>query len=178
MNFAPDTVRGVPWDKALQPIFDAKCTSCHNGVAGAANPTYTVTDNMTMMPMTFTFDLTSKVIQNAQIGERMYSFPASYITLAGPSMMGTQGQDITTTGAFKVYLEFGSARNSFLIQKLNPIKRYPTVDPNAHAFTTPVHPADVGHPEWVLSPDEYYLFELMADNGGQFYSRENATERY
>jgi hypothetical protein len=40
------------------------------------------------------------------------------------------------------------------------------------AFETPPHPADVGGT--ALTPDEYRLLIEMADNGGQFYSRENA----
>ena len=31
----PTQLRGVPWDKALQPILDAKCISCHDGDATA-----------------------------------------------------------------------------------------------------------------------------------------------
>ena len=29
---------GVPWDKALQPIFDAHCVDCHDGTNGARQP--------------------------------------------------------------------------------------------------------------------------------------------
>ena len=42
-NYTMDNVVGVPWDLALQPIFDAKCISCHDGTPSAANPTYTIT---------------------------------------------------------------------------------------------------------------------------------------
>ncbi|HEY5947679.1 MAG TPA: hypothetical protein VIV40_19380, partial [Kofleriaceae bacterium] len=57
---APDRLVGMAWNKAIQPIFDAKCTSCHNGVAGPANPTYQIVDPATgTVVSTFTFTLTS-----------------------------------------------------------------------------------------------------------------------
>ena len=36
-----------------------------------------------------------------------------------------------------------------------------------------VHPTDTGHPEWELTPEEYYRLILNIDMGGQFYFREN-----
>ena len=76
-------VRGVPWDMAIQPILDAKCASCHNGTAGAANPSYTIRDNVTMMAQTFVFDLRGQKV-NVMIGERATGdFTASYLSLMG-----------------------------------------------------------------------------------------------
>ena len=66
---------------------------------------------------------------------------------------------------------------------LNPPARFPTVDMNTRAFAgKPVHPAEVGvynghdgaDPKYQLTADEYYLLILNADDGGQFYFRENA----
>src|SRR5262249_13187945 len=69
-DFSYANIRGVPWDLALQPIFDAKCTSCHNGVPGPANPTYTVMDMTTMTSFTWTFDLRGQKV-TINVGERM-----------------------------------------------------------------------------------------------------------
>src|SRR5262249_42084900 len=52
-----DRLRGIPWDKAIQPILDAKCASCHDGDATkAGNASYTVTDMTTGTAQTFVFD--------------------------------------------------------------------------------------------------------------------------
>src|SRR5439155_18722295 len=84
LDFSYDKVRGVPWDKALQPIFDAKCVSCHDGNPGKpGNPSYTVTDTTLGTMQTFTFDLRSQPVPLV-VGERMqYIFPASYVSLIG-----------------------------------------------------------------------------------------------
>jgi hypothetical protein len=56
------------------------------------------------------------------------------------------------------------------------------VDLNDRAFgTAPQHPKELGvwngidtsAPQYTVSPDEMYLLTLMADNGGQYFSREN-----
>ena len=59
-DFSPDKVKGVPWDLALQPIFDAHCVDCHDGTMNGANKTYTVQDMTDMMTFTWTFDLSGK----------------------------------------------------------------------------------------------------------------------
>jgi hypothetical protein len=81
----------------------------------------------------------------------------------------------------------GAAATSTEIQMLNPPARFPAVDNTDRAFPgKPVHPAEVGtynghdgaDPKYVLTPDEYYLLILNADDGGQFYFRENAPGGY
>jgi hypothetical protein len=91
---------------------------------------------------------------------------------------------MVTMGDPKEYVSPGSAYASTVIQMLNPPARYPAIDLTDRAFgTKPQHPAGEninvnGHsgddPAYQLTADEYYLLSLMADNGGQFYSRENA----
>jgi hypothetical protein len=169
-DFSYDKVRGVPWDQALQPIFDAKCIKCHDGTPGAANKTFTVMDNTLMTSQTFTFDLRSQKIP-LMVGERQsYSFPASYVSLVGLGMELGENS-VTITGDYKPHIAPGEAAKSDVIQKLNPPKRFPTIDPNVRAFPGPNHPADVGGTE--LTPDEYYLLILNIDMGAQFYFREN-----
>jgi hypothetical protein len=181
-TYTYEQVMGVPWDKALQPIFDEKCVACHDGSAGAANPSYSLMDVTDMVSFSFTFDLTSKPVE-LNFGDQMYTYSASHVTLLGPSMALREKQVVVTSGEIKTYVEPGSARGSDVIRRLNPPARFPAVDLNDRAFgAMPQHPADVGtyngvdgtRPEFQLTPDEYYLLILMADNGGQYYARENA----
>jgi hypothetical protein len=180
--YTADKVMGVPWDKALQPIFDAHCVDCHDGTAGAANPSYALTDMTDMTMFQFTFDLTSKPVA-LNFGMEMYTYSASHVSLMGPSMALREKQVMVTMGTLKTYVEPGKAHESVVVQMLNPPARYPTV--NLSDRMNPAmgqHPAEVGSynghagtdPKYQLTADEYYLIGLMADNGGQFYSRENA----
>jgi hypothetical protein len=179
-DYSPAKVKGVPWDKALQPIFDAHCIDCHDGSANGANPSYTIVDvtDMNMM-FSWTFDLTGRALP--PMGTQMYGYTASHLSLMGPSMMFKEKQITVTMGMPKSYVATGEARNSDLIKMLNPPQRYPAVDTNTRAFPTMVHPTEVGtiaghvgtDPKYTLTADEYYLLILMADMGGQFYSREN-----
>jgi hypothetical protein len=172
MDFSYDKVRGVPWNSALQPIFDAKCVSCHDGnPAKPGNPTYTVTDTTLKTMQTFTFDLRGQGIPLV-VGERMqYTFPASYVSLVGLGMELGENE-VKITGDYRTYITPGSAVQSDVIKRVNPPQRFPTVDTSVRAFSgMPVHPADVGGT--ALTPDEYYLLVLNIDMGAQYYFREN-----
>jgi hypothetical protein len=179
-DFGYDKVRGVPWDTALQSIFTAKCASCHDGDASKpGNRSYVVMDTTLGTSQTFTFDLSAKPVA-LMVGERKgnYDYPASYVSLIGLDMelgenvvkvMGTDGMPMVS------YVTPGSARNSKVIQKLNPPQRFPAVDLGKRAFPGAVHPVDVGGTE--LTPDEYYLLILNIDMGAQFFFRENKPAR-
>ena len=112
----------------------------------------------------------------------VYTYNASYVSMLGPTMAFRE-KKIMVTGDLKEYIAPGAAHNSMAIQMLNPPARFPTVDMNDRAFAgKPVHPAEVGtynghdgaDAKYQLTADEYYLLILNADNGGQFYFRENA----
>ncbi|HVV81548.1 MAG TPA: hypothetical protein VHE35_00670 [Kofleriaceae bacterium] len=171
-----DTI-GVPWDQALQGIFDRKCVSCHEGTPGPANPSWTLTDPVTNESFTWTFDLRGGDATYG-VGDFMFSgYSPSHLSLMGPSMRDLEDTDLVLTGDTTEYIKPGDARGSELIKKLNPPQFFPTVDMSKRAFSTtdfPAHAAAVGQE---LTADEYYLLVLMADNGGQFYSRENAPGR-
>jgi len=178
-DFSYGKIRGVPWDKAIQPILDAKCVSCHDGDASkAGNPSYTVTDMTRKTSQTFTFDLRGQPL-TVNVGEKMTgAYTASYISVMGlGELLGEDVVTITGTYAQYGYVSAGSAKDSKIIQKLNPPQRFPAVDANVRAFgaggVVRVHPTDTGHPEWELTADEYYRFILNIDMGGQFYFREN-----
>ncbi len=177
-GFSRDSTVGVPWDTALQAVFDAKCVSCHNGTAGAANPTWTISDPETGASFTWTFDLRGGAAEYGVGDEMISGYSRSHLSLMGPDMMDLEDAGLVVTGELKIYVEPGNARESELIRKLNPVRQFPTQDPNVRAFPVsefPAHAAAVGQE---LTPDEYYLLVLMADLGGQFYSRENAPGGY
>jgi hypothetical protein len=167
---AADSIRGVPWDKAIQPILDAKCVSCHGPDNKAGVPSYTVTDMTTGSSQTFNFDLSGGTLP-VTVGERMTSaFTTSYISIMGLGEI--LGDDVVQiTGTVPDLVSPASAHDSKVIQMLNPPVRYPAVDMNTRAFPGATHAATVGGTE--LTADEYYLLILNIDMGGQFFFREN-----
>jgi len=166
---------GIPWDDALQPIFDAKCAmaGCHDGTPGPANKSFTITDTDSGQSQTFTFDLRGGAA-GVELGEVMLSgYSRSHLSLLGPAMLELEEFDLEVTGEMPVYVVPEDARGSILIEKLNPPRQFPDADLGDRAFAgEPVHPDDVGGSP--LSAEEYRLLVEMVDNGGQFYSRENA----
>jgi hypothetical protein len=181
-DFSYDKVMGVPWDQAIQPIYDAHCIDCHDGTPGAANPSYTLMDLTDMTTFSMTFDLTSKP-KTIMAGDMTYTYPSSYISILGPSMAFEEKNIMVTMGTLASYLTPGVAATSQEIQMLNPPQQFPTYDDTVRAYPSmPVHPAEVGtynghdgaDPKYQLTQNEYYLLILNADDGGQFYFRENA----
>lgn len=170
-DYTRDGTVGVPWDQALQPIFDAKCVSCHDGTPGEANPSYEICDTETGDCQTITFDLRG-VEPSYDFGEMMSGYTASHLSLLGPDMMELEENGFEVRGEMKVYVEPSDARGSELIKKLNPMRQFPQQDPGDRLFDSTPHMQAVGGT--ALTPDEMYLMVLMADMGGQFYSRENA----
>ena len=171
-DFSVDGVVGVPWDLALQPIFDTKCVSCHDGDASKeGNRSYTITDTETGESFSWTFNLSSEQIEYS-LGEEMISgYSASHLSLMGPSMMMLQDESLVVEGEVPLYVMPSSARESALLRVLNPPRLYPSPDESVRAFDGSTHAADQGFTD--LTPEEYHLLILMADSGGQFYSREN-----
>ncbi len=177
MDFSYEKIRGVPWDLALQPIFDAKCVSCHDGdAAKPGNNTYTIVDKTLGTMQTITFDLRGQKLPIV-VGERSAGteFSASYISVAGLGM--ELGENVVEVlGEYKEFMTPGSAKDSLLVKKLNPPQRFPEANPQVRAFPGPSHPADVGGQD--LTPDEYYRLILNIDMGGQFFFRENKRGDY
>ncbi len=194
-DFSAAKVMGIPWEEAMQPILDAKCAVCHDGDAGATyqgmvvNPSYKVVDAMDpTMSQTFVFDLRSQK-EPILDAETMYNnFDASYVSLVGVAMAlgdkldAMQVMIVPVTGTISSYVTPGVAANSQLIQMLKPMARYPMLDLTDRAFSSdgkPPHPADVAGfngkngTDYELTPDEMFLFQMWADNGAQYYSRES-----
>lgn len=177
-DYSIDAIVGVPWGDdatdagALQAIFNAKCVSCHEGTPGPANKTLTIMDTETGDTQTIVFDLRGIEVDYG-VGETMMSgYTASHLSIAGPDMMELEEENpnIVVSGDMPIYAIPNEARNSILIQKLNPPQLFPTVNLNNRAFGSVIHPLDVGGEE--LTVDEYYALILAIDSGVQFYSRE------
>jgi hypothetical protein len=168
--FTRDDTVGIPWDTALQPIFDNNCVSCHNGTPGAANPSWSIMDPETGATFTWTFDLRGGAATYG-VGDEMFSgYSASHLSLMGPMMSDLEESGLVIVGDPKIYVQPGSARDSELIKKLNPPQQFPAQNLNVRAFEgTP-------HVTTGLTADDYYLLVQMADAGGQYYARENAPE--
>lgn len=170
----PSRPVGIPWDEALQPIFDAKCamSGCHDGTPSEANKSFTITDPESGQSQTFTFDLRGGEVDFA-FGEAMLSgYSRSHLSLLGPAMLRLEEFDLEVSGEMPTYVLPEDARGSILIQKLNPPRQFPEVDLADRAFGGAAgHSEEMGFP---LTPEEHRLLIEMADNGGQFYSRENA----
>lgn len=178
---SPDRLIGMAWDKAIQPIFDAKCTSCHDGTPNATNPTYQIIDPTTgMMVAEFTFDLTNKPVTIDYGTGRVQEFSASYISMAGPDMEAIDMGNLMITGTLPCKttagtptlqcLEPQNAFNSPAIRLLNPTQLFPAPT-STRAFTTAPHSQVKGFTE--LTSAEFYKLILAADMGVNYYAREN-----
>jgi len=167
----PTDLIGVGWNTQLQPIFDAKCVSCHGADNKAGIAGYTITDATTGTQTTWTFNLTGDPLPAAlavAAGDGAYS--SSYFSMAGPDMEAIEKAKLTIAGNFKVYLNPEDAHGSIAIQKLNPTRLFPA--PTAErAFTTAAHLVDKGQPD--LTPKEFYALILNTEMGVSYYAREN-----
>jgi hypothetical protein len=183
-----DRLIGMAWNKAIQPVFNAKCISCHNGDP-ATNPTYEIRDAMTgALVSTFTFDLTDKPVTIDYGMGDVQEYPASYLSMAGPDMEAVDMGNLTITGTLPCKtvdgqptlqcMEPQNARDSYVIRLLNPVQMFPSPNTGVRAFQTTPHAQAKGFTE--LTATEFYKLILAADMGVNYYARENnpRLERY
>lgn len=169
-DLSRDKIMGVAWDVALQPMFNAKCVSCHGDSNTAGIPPYTIMDPVTGETITWTFNLSGTKVPMTVGGVDLGEWPKSYISMAGPDMEAIMEGDLIISGNFKVYLNPQDSRNSLAIKMLNPVRQFPTQNAGQRAFTTTPHMNGKGTD---LTPDEFYALILAADSGVNFYAREN-----
>jgi hypothetical protein len=171
-NFTMGGTVGVPWEAAVQKVLDNHgCGGCHNGedVAGT-NKCLTFTDAM-MNTQKFCFNLKpGKPSLNIAGGEMLSAYSNSHLSLLGPMMGRLEENGITVTGDMPIYIEPASARSSKLFDTINTPQLYPV---DAAKLRNPAIPA--AHHGQTLTPDEAYVLILMADMGGQYYSRESGN---
>jgi hypothetical protein len=165
---------GIPWDEVLQPIFDAKCVGCHDGSGSDGIPAYQICS--TEVPtecQSIPFDLRG-VPFTVTVGDAMLSaYTASLLTLLGAAMLLEDPElNLEIIGEPKIYVNPSDAASSLLIQELNPMQLFPTVNAGVRRFTSNPHDQEQGFA--AVTPQEMWLLVQMANFGGQFYSRENA----
>lgn len=170
-DFSRDKLMGIAWDTVLQPMFDAKCVSCHGDSNTAGIAPYTIMDPVTGTSISWTFNLSGTPLpaEFAELGGET-AFTKSYFSMAGPDMEAIDEGDLMTAGNFKVYLNPEDARNSLAITMLNPVQQFPAQNAGVRAFTTTPHMQGKGTD---LTADEFYALILAADNGVNFFAREN-----
>jgi hypothetical protein len=167
-----DKVMGVAWDKALQPIFNAKCLGCHDHNNAAGMQPYTITDPMTGTSISWTFNLEGTPLPAAfaDIGGEA-AFTASYFSIAGPDMEAIEKGGLMLSGNPVIsYASPEASRDSRLMKALNPKQQFPTQGATRAFGTTPHYQAQ-GFAD--LSNDEEYDLILNIDMGLNFYAREN-----
>lgn len=179
-NASPTTatdVVGVPWTTVVQGIFNTNCISCHNGVPGPANPSYTITDKTTgALIATWTFDLTDNAVPAAlSVASGGAAYSSSYFSMAGPDMEAIEKGNLLIGPGFKVYMNPMDARGSVVIKKLNPTQLFPAPT-GTRAFAGMGHLVEQGKAD--LNARDHYILILAADMGVNYYSRENLPGNY
>jgi hypothetical protein len=161
-----------PWDVKVQPVLDAKCTSCHNS---STTGYYTVTRTDPVSGQTTpyqipTLDLSSTPV-TVYYDRAVHTWPASYVSIFYPATLDMSGPGkITVTGTVPPKWGIpGSARASMLTQTLN--LRAADGSTAWPLSSNPLHPEDKGV---ALSDDERRTIAVYPmDLGGQFYARQN-----
>jgi hypothetical protein len=188
-----------PWDKKVQPIFDAKCVSCHN----SSTTSYyymTRTDPVTGTQTTYkipTLDLSTTPV-TVYYDRKVAVWPASYVSIFYPATLGMMGNGdatgkITVTGAAPCsqagllpsenmgpagctpwYGIPGSARASALAEKLNLHGMVNGMSDGTTAWPVasyPLHPEDQGTS--LTDQERQTLAVYPMDLGGQYWARQN-----
>ncbi len=166
----------VPWNTALQPIFDAKCISCHNSTENGG--TYTISGEDMETGEAFSYAIPrldlSDTPMEVEYMEDVVTYPASYISLLFPYNIGEMMMegDYEIIGEVPpIWIAPASARDSVLFDHLN----LEAPDGDLYVAGAALHPEDVGVE---LTAEERYLLVLMADAGGQYYARSNSAGAY
>jgi hypothetical protein len=187
-----------PWDKKVQPILDANCTSCHNG-STTAYYYMTRTDPVTGVSTTYkipSLDLSSTPI-TVYYDRKVATYPASYVSIFYPATMGMMmgnettgkvvvtgaapcgqggitgavGQDGTVGGCTAWWGIPGSARASALTQIVNLHGLVNGAADGSTAWPGVMHPEDKGV---TLTDDQRKTIAVYPmDLGGQYWARQN-----
>jgi hypothetical protein len=164
---------GVPWDTAVQPVFDNKCVSCH-GPGSTNGWEVQLVDQATGTAVNFSFELTGDPV-NITIGDLMITgFSKSYISMAGFMMEDLEeaGIDIVPVrGTYTPGMMPFDYAHSETQKRLNPVQQYPTQDTAVRLLSGAA--VDATHSSLGLTADQHYILQLAADAGLNWFSREN-----
>jgi hypothetical protein len=173
-NYGRDNLMGVPWDLAVQPIFNQSCVSCHDGSAGSPGWTAELTDDATGQSVQFHFDLTATPM-NLSVGQLMITeFSHSYVSMAGFSMEDLREAGVTLTclqGTCNPGMLPQDYAHSETAKRVNPVQQFPNQDPAIRVLTGSA--VDPVHNNLGLTPDQHYILTVASDLGINWYSREN-----
>jgi hypothetical protein len=185
-----------PWDLKVQPIFDAKCVSCHNS---STTDYYqlTRTDPVTGLVTTYqvpSLDLSSTPV-TVYYDKKVATWPASYVSIFYPATLSMDGDstgkimvtgsaapcsspglNATPAGCTPLWGIPGSARASALPQKLNLnglVNGTPDGTTAWPVATNPMHPEDVGATYSLTDTERQTIAVYPMDLGGQYWARQN-----
>lgn len=168
-----------PWDQRIQPILDAKCSSCHNDSQNGskAQTFYTLTKTDPATGTTTDYEIPYLDLSNTPVTVyydlQVHTWPSSYVSIFYPATLEMMTGGMAVVG--DVPPAWGvpeSARESVLIEKINVRSTIPGHDAWAwDPATHPSHPEDVGAPG--LTDEERQALVRVMDLGGQYYSRKN-----
>jgi hypothetical protein len=171
---AATDIVGVGWNTQVQPILTANCvTGCHDAGNSAKVDPYHIADEMGRPIADWFLNLTGDPLPaNMAIAAGGATYSASYFSLAGPDMEAVEKNHLMISGHFVDNMTVPlRARESLVIQRLNPTRVFPTAAAGTHAFSTPAHLQALGKPE--LSARDSYMLILAIDMGMNYYAREN-----
>ena len=163
----------MAWDKALQPIFDAKCVSCHgdNNTAGIAAATRSPTRRRARSS-TWTFNLSDKQPLAIDYGmDMLATCSASYLSLAGPDMEAIEKNNLMVDRQLQGLHEPAGLARLGADEGPEPDAAVPAPNQAVRAFTTTPHSQAQSYTE--LTPTEFYKLILATDMGANYYAREN-----
>jgi hypothetical protein len=175
-NYSRDSLIGVPWNLAVQPVFDGSCVSCHG--AGSTNGwSINLVDRATGESVPFSFELTGDPV-DISVGEFMVTgYSKSYISMAGFMMEDLEEAGIDIVPVRGTYqpgmlpLDYASSRTG---QLLNPVQQFPTQDTSIRVMMPGDPGIDATHNNLGLTADEHYILSTAADaNAVNWYTREN-----
>jgi len=152
------------WDKAIQPLLDSKCVSCHGSDSALAKKTYqviaTAKDGTTTTYTIPWLDLSGTPMDIAY-DMMTATYSRSYVSLYYPAQLKMGARGLTVVGELPpIWMQPTSARHSELIKKVNP----------KLADGTTAWP---GATHGDLTIDEVGKLIRSADLGGQWVSRQN-----
>lgn len=176
MDFTRDQLMGVPWDTAVQNVFDNRCINCHG--AGSTNGwAVELVDQATGESVEFSFELTDEPVSLA-VGEFMLTgYSKSYISMAGFMMeeLEEAGIDIVPVrGTYRPGMMPLDYANSETGKRLNPVQQFPTQDTSVRVLPAGDPGIDATHNDLGLTADEHYILSTAADaNAVNWFVREN-----
>jgi hypothetical protein len=171
-----DKLMGMAWNVAIQKVLNDKCVSCHDGNNTAGVAPYTLTDPVSGQTVSWTFNLSETKLPLQIAGMDLAGeWPASYFSLAGPDPEAIDEANLVIGGNYKAYTKPQNARESLLMEKLNPTQLFPEPNTTRRAFTTVPHSVNPqgGTRYTELTPTEFYKLILAIDHGMNYYAREN-----